>query len=559
MRLRLAGLHLQLLGLVILPFSIFLLVIAFSGVRIHQDAMRQLVAERDERATRAAASAISQQLRHRDYAIRGLASRIDQVTPRKVLEDSEFLMEDFDFGIALIGPSGDVLASSIESGRWDDRPLEQLLTSEHNGPARFSQPFDEEGELLVLVLAEGEAGVAVGAFDVSRLIQDTLLDTVAGGGESLAFVTDKSGRILQYVGDKPEQSEILDHPGVVAALRGEYGSYYRPASDGEHVVAFSPVQPPTWALIIEEPWQSVSSPVLDLSLVAPLVLVPALAVTLVGLWFGAAQVIRPLRNLQDRAERTEATDDSSLEDPVGGIAEIQQLQDTLVQMAARLRSTQQALRAYISALTSAQEEERHRMARELHDETIQDLIAIDQRIQLISADLQQGNPEQAARLDDLHLDANRSVREVRRLVQALRPIYLEDLGLVTAVEMLAEDLERDVPMRVEVHIEGELRRLGDEAELAIYRIIQEALNNIARHSGASSASIRITFKKEGFEAEIFDDGTGFEVTERPSSFVAKDQFGLMGMHERADLIGADLSIESEAGQGTLVHLRLPKM
>ncbi|GMR10818.1 MAG: hypothetical protein BMS9Abin28_1642 [Anaerolineae bacterium] len=556
MKLRLTGLHLQLFGLVILPFSLLLLVVAIGGVQIHQKAMRQLVAERDERATRAAASALSQQLRHRGFAIRGLTARAQQASPNDILQDSLFLEGEFDQGMAILDRSGTVLASSIEPSVWEGRPIEQLLASANEGEALFSAPFSEGERNLVLVLANGQEQAAVGAFDVSRLIQDTLLDTIAGGAESTAFVTDSSGRLLQYVGDKPDQAEVIGHPGVVAALRGEYGSFYRPGSDGEQVVAFSPIQPTRWSLIIEEPWQGVSSPVLDVSLIAPLVLAPALIVTLIGLWFGATQVVRPLRMLQDRAERTEAAEDGGLGDPVGGIVEIQQLQETFVHMAARLRSTQRALRAYISALTHAQEEERHRMARELHDETIQDLIAIDQRIQMVSADLDKSNPEQAAQLNSLHREVNRAVNEVRRLTRALRPIYLEDLGLTTAVEMLADDLQRDRQIPVEVRIEGDVRRLSGEVELAIYRIIQEALSNIVRHSEAGTVAILLSFRNGDIQAEVRDDGVGFDGPSKASTLAANGKFGLMGMHERADLIGAELSIKSEPGGGTQVRLTL---
>jgi signal transduction histidine kinase len=557
MKPRLAGLHLQLLGLIFLPFSLFLLVVAIAGVQIHRDAMRQLVAERDERATRAAASAISQQLRHRDFAIRGLAARTPGAAPEQVLADSLFLLEDFDRGIAILDRSGEILASSIEPAVWADRPLAQLLENGVDDDAIFSAPFEESGQNLVLVLAQGKEGAAVGAFDVSSLIQDTLLNTVASAGDSISFVTDSSGKLLQYVGDKPELDPAEEHPGVVAALRGEHGSFYQPASDGEHVVAFSPVQPTRWSLIIEEPWQSVSSPVLDISLIAPLVLVPALMVTLVGLWFGATQVIRPLRELQDRAAGIEAAEDRNLEAPVGGIAEIQQLQGTLIQMADRLQTAHAALRSYVNALTHAQEDERQRMARELHDETIQDLIAIDQRIQLVSAELRDSNPEQAAMFDTLRGEVNRSVSELRRLVRALRPIYLEDLGLTTALEMLAKDLERDQKIRVEFHIEGDVRRMSAEVELAIYRIVQEALNNVARHSEAKSASIQFAFQNGTIDAEIRDDGIGFDLPPNRSRYAVDGLYGLMGMYERADLIGAALTVESEPGSGTSVRLLLP--
>ncbi len=197
------------------------------------------------------------------------------------------------------------------------------------------------------------------------------------------------------------------------------------------------------------------------------------------------------------------------------------------------------------------------MARELHDETIQDLIAIDQRIQMVSTELSESNPEQATQLNSLHREVNRAVDEVRRLTRALRPIYLEDLGLTTALEMLADDLQRDRHIPVEVRINGDVRRLSAETELAIYRIAQEALSNVVRHSEAGKVVIMISFRDSDIQAEVRDDGVGFEVPPRASTLAASGKFGLMGMYERADLIGAELSIESEPGDGTRVRLILP--
>jgi signal transduction histidine kinase len=377
-------------------------------------------------------------------------------------------------------------------------------------------------------------------------------------GDSTAFLTDEAGNLLQHVGTPPADDEILNHPGVESALRGEFGSFFRPASDGEHVVAFSPVEPTGWALILEEPWQSVSSPLLDVSLMAPLALVPAFMVTLIGLWFGARQVIQPLRELQDQAEQLATDEGATLDSSVGGIAEIQHLQETIIRMAERLWSAREALQDYIGAITEAQEEERQRLARELHDETIQDLIAVDQRIQMLSMDLKPKNPAESKRLEELHREVNRAIGAVRRLTRALRPVYLEDLGLIPAIEMVANDLHRDHEIPVDVRIEGKVRRLGPAIELAVFRIAQEALSNIGRHSSAKSANMLLHFVEGGLEAEIWDDGRGFEVPARFTDMAAQGHFGLMGMHERADLIGARLNIDSQASRGTRIRLTLDR-
>jgi signal transduction histidine kinase len=557
MKLRVAGLHLQLLGLILLPFSIILLVVALLGVQFHQGAMRRLIAERDERATRAAAAALSEQLHHREFAVRGLAARFaDRSAPSTIIADAEFLAPDFDAGIAVMDNRGEPLASSIPAEIWGERPIDEVLNTPDSSETVFTTPFLEGDQFTVMVAVEDDERVAVGAFTIARLFQTALLSSVLGTGESSAFLTDAHGNLLQHVGVPPAEEQLLGHPGVESALRGEFGSFYLPESDGEHVVAFSPVEPVGWGLIVEEPWKSVSSPLLDVSLAAPLALVPAFLVTVVGLWFGARQVIQPLRELQEQAEQFAFEDATSLELPVGGIAEIQHLQETLIRMSMQLRSAREALQDYIGAITEAQEEERHRLARDLHDETIQDLIAVDQRIQMLSIDMKPDNPDQSQRLDNLHRDVNRTIRDVRRLTRALRPVYLEDLGLIPAIEMVADDLHRDHEIPVDIKIEGSTHRLKSAVELAVFRIVQEALSNIGRHSSARTAQIFISFDEGGLEVEVRDDGSGFEVPLRMTDMAAKGHFGLMGIHERADLIGAKLTIESDADEGTQIQLKL---
>jgi signal transduction histidine kinase len=123
--------------------------------------------------------------------------------------------------------------------------------------------------------------------------------------------------------------------------------------------------------------------------------------------------------------------------------------------------------------------------------------------------------------------------------------------------MLADDLQRDRQIPVEVRIEGDVRRLSADVELAIYRIVQEALSNVVRHSQAGTVAILFSFRNGDIQAEIRDDGVGFDAPPKASTLAASGKFGLMGMHERADLIGAELSIESEPGRGTQVRLALP--
>jgi len=558
MKLRVGGLHLQLLALIVLPFSLILLAVALAGIGVHQGAMRQLVAERDERSARAAAAAISEQLHHREAAVRGLAlSARESASPERALQEAAFLFPDFDGGLAITDRQGVVLASSSPVGDWAGRPLHPWIDTLKQGRGSFSSSFVVGGESMVMVGSPVDEGLVLGAFSIRSLLQAAQLSTMVSSGDSSAYLVDSSGVLLAGVGDPPPEQDLLAHPGVRAALRGEIGSHYLEAADGEHVVAFSQVRPTGWALIVEEPWASVASPMLEISLAAPLILIPALLLTLVALWFGARQVIQPLRRLQQQAEDLTDSRYDRVGEPVGGIAEIRQLQATLADMARGIRAAHEALQSYIGSITLAQEEERRRLARELHDATIQDLIALDHRIQLIQQQTKSPATVGPDALEGLRPDIGRSIQELRRLTGALRPIFLEDLGLVPALEMLVKDAQRDLGVEVGFQLDGQPRRLSPEAELAIFRIVQEALSNVGRHAEAGRANVRLTFDLESVRVQVQDHGKGFEPPARITELASGGHYGLLGMHERAQLVGAQLSLDSAPGGGTRISVELP--
>lgn len=556
MKFRLGGLHLQLLGLVFLPLSLVLLALAVFGTRLHQQAMRRLVAERDERSVRAAAAALSEQFHHRQSALRTLALRLeDGVDAGRVLAEAAYLTPDFDAGLALVNDGGDVLVGSLDPAVVADGSFQAWVESlPGSEPAFLLLPGEET---RVVVGLRTRVGNLVGAFRFGPLARAVLL-TAGGASSYTSLLVDPAGNLLFGSGAVPPADALLAHPGVRAALRGETGSSYLPAKDGEHVVAYAPVEPVGWAVVVEEPWQEVSSPYLDLTAAAPLALIPALLLALAALWVGARQVIGPLRALEEQAERAAEGDVEALRQEVGGILEIRQLQHTLRWMAERLLEAQQALRRYIAVITRAQEEERRRLARELHDETIQDLIVLDQRVQM----LQMQPPESRQALREALVDLRRSLQEtvarVRRLTRGLRPVYLEDLGLVPALEMLVRDACEQTGLDIELDLVGDPCRLPPEAELTVYRIVQESLANVARHARARHAWVRVAFDDgHRLRVEVQDDGVGFEPPERPSDLSARGHFGIMGMYERAEAVGGRLGVESRPGAGTTVRLELP--
>ena len=301
--------------------------------------------------------------------------------------------------------------------------------------------------------------------------------------------------------------------------------------------------------------QTAPDPELELTLVAPLVLLAPLLFALGALWFGARQIVQPLQQLELKAAAVASGDFDAIQEPVGGISEVQHLQAELAAMARKVQASQTGLHDYIGAITSAQEEERLRMARELHDDTIQELIALKQRLQL--ARKASKDHYAASTLEELERLAEGTIDNVRRMTRALRPIYLEDLGLVTALEMLTRETSQPDVLQVDFQRTGQERRLNREAELALYRIAQQALNNVVRHARARLAILKVVFSDAQIGLEVSDDGIGFQMPRQPTDLSPRGHFGLLGMRERADLIGAHLEVRSEPGGGTRVSVCLP--
>jgi len=213
------------------------------------------------------------------------------------------------------------------------------------------------------------------------------------------------------------------------------------------------------------------------------------------------------------------------------------------------------LRLYAQQITRTQEDERKRIARELHDDSIQSLIILLRSIdELIS--IQPKRSKMIRSLEDLHAEVDKVISQVRRFTQDLRPPTLDYLGLVPALRELISQFEHQSNIKTEMKTGGEEIKFAPEAEMLIYRIIQESLNNVWRHSAALTASVSIDFGKDGTTIEVKDDGKGFVIGE-DLRFVEAGKIGLAGMQERADLLGGNLSIQSNVGRGTLVTLLVP--
>lgn len=551
------GLTPQLFLFVVLPLTGLLIILAFGSLLLHSQAMRSLIAERGTRAVHAAADAIDQQLGHRGLAVEALATLADRGTPPEdALDAFDFFRPMLEGGMAIVSPDGEVLATTDDAPDWGEFPLAKLIqASRASGQPEFSTPFPmgvPPDPTLVVVFA-GQDRAAAGAFHPASLAASILDDALPPESQAYAWMLDTNGAVLYRHPSVPGQIGPSDR--LWSAIEpGAEGVTFTDHLGEEYVVAFSPVTTTGWSLLLEEPWETVDNPLLRQTQAAPLVLIPALILSLVALGFGIRSVVLPLRTLERRAATVGADDVSALEQPVGGIAEIKSLQHTLVQMARRLRTYQDSLRRYAGAVIRSQEDERRRVARELHDDVIQALIALDQQIQMARRSLRTDPSSAQATLNDLRQQTTRLLDGVRRVIRALRPIYLEDLGLPSALETLASDARGLSGLQVMWSLEGEPRRLLPQQEIALYRIAQEALTNVARHARATSVRMGLRFEEHRAVLRVEDDGIGFDL---PPDLEGSDHYGLTGMKERTELIGGHLSIETRPGRGTTIVLDLP--
>jgi len=217
---------------------------------------------------------------------------------------------------------------------------------------------------------------------------------------------------------------------------------------------------------------------------------------------------------------------------------------------------QENLQFYLQQVTRAQEEERKRISRELHDESIQALVITSRQLDALASNDKSLPADSRLRLEELRQQVNKITQELRRLIQGLRPAVLDRLGLLSALKWLASDVSEYSGIETKVNIIGTERRVSEDIELVLFRITQEALRNVWRHSKATKAEITVEFKATKIRITIGDNGQGFSVPQRIGDFARNGKLGLSGMQERARLIGGSVSVQSEPGKGSTITVEV---
>lgn len=255
---------------------------------------------------------------------------------------------------------------------------------------------------------------------------------------------------------------------------------------------------------------------------------------------------QPLERLIEAVERIDPAEPGGIEFPPGGdLEDVDRLTSSFRSLlerieAERTRSGRLVLRA--------QEEERKRVARDLHDEANQALAGITMRLEALAQDAPPGLAEEIAETKRM---ATGAMDDILGLARQLRPAALDDHGLVSALEGQVRRFRDQTGVRARLHADGDFSGLGDDEQLVVYRVAQEALNNVGRHARASVVELRLSESPDGVELCVRDDGAGFRARANGSGI------GLQGMVERARLVSGELEVSSVQGKGTEIVLRVP--
>ncbi len=263
--------------------------------------------------------------------------------------------------------------------------------------------------------------------------------------------------------------------------------------------------------------------------------------------------LRPLEQLQEAAEaiRQGRLDVRVPLHPFRD-AQMERLVETFNRMVETITSNSERLHWLSQQILQAQEEERARIARELHDEAAQWLTSLLIRQRLLLRNLP---PEMRPEVEELQRMTAAALEHLRRIAMELRPAILDDLGLVEALRWQAEEFQKQTGVPITLRVQGRIERLPRQVELVLYRVAQEALTNIARHARATRVEVTLNCSTEQLELFIADDGVGFDPEAVRRSRARS--LGLMGMAERLALIGGTLEIDSAPGKGTRIRARVP--
>jgi signal transduction histidine kinase len=531
-----------------------------------------------------------------DYILRQNLERLDNVRfaqgvniedsdlePEKRALHSTYLGSIFDNGVFITDQQGTVLW--VEPYRQDFvgtnisnyPPVSQSLnTSKPSISDVFTiEPSGEKVISMVTTLRNIEGrivGLVGGEIDPTR---DTLMEVtqlVQLGETKYIDVIDRNGVVL--ASSDPQRILKNDEENT--------------SQGGAEVTVLAPLSTAPWSVAVKQSEEEALAPVRTMEQRFIIFGLSALVVALLLSWGMARSLVKPIGQLTVAAKRI-SRGDLSHPIPQRGSDEISELSRSFDTMRIELKKSVEEIQEWnrelevrvqektrqledsfreierkeasrgeiLRKLLSAQEEERRRIARELHDETSQSLAGVVMRLEAAAAI----PTENADRIKDKLIDAkslaSRTIDNVHKIIFDLRPSVLDDLGLVSALRWYAQNRLGSLDIKLRVEVSGEERGVPSQVEIALFRVVQEAITNIVKHAEAQNVVLSLEFKDSAISIEVEDDGKGFDAEAVSLEADKARGLGLLGMRERITLLGGKFHIESEPDSGTRLAIEVP--
>ena len=566
----------QAIVLTILLLSLMLILSVGVTFLAYQQISQSLAESRDQELAIVSAERLSESI---EAFVRGLKTLANQTEmqsgeptlQKDILKRVPDLVTDFtsDGGIIILDAKGFVsvtepLRPDLIGQDFSQEPyFKQALALRTSA---FSDIIKEpgSGEDIIVIAVPIEkpngdfVGVIAGRFYLSfqRLGQE--IQKLRVGEEGTAYLVDRTGRLIYHPNSNLIGTDFSSREAVKQLQQGDLVGAVTSRENGQPstVEGYAVVEVTGWGLVIGEPWAQVVEPAQNALRPVAIVLVVGLVTVAAFVSLGVQAVTDPIQNLVMQTRQVTAGDyDAQV--TLSRIKEIRELGTAFNEMVEQIRKYRAGVRQYVADITQSQEEERKRIARELHDDTVQSLIAIGQRIELIKEMLD--DPiETRTRLGELRTMVTGAIASVRQFSRDLRPLTLEDLGLVAAMQYLVNQLAQSEGIDVHFKVEGTAEGLPADMEVAIYRILQEALNNVKKHADATEVNVLAQFTEKEIGLTVQDNGRGFIVPDSITDFASSGGFGVMGLHERAQLFGGHIVVESQSFEGTTIRLLMPR-
>ncbi len=513
---------------------------------------------------------------------------IQRIVDRLASNLGEVNLQDGSALVVLFAGSGEVISSSSEENlpaslgdlaNQSPQASPQLI---HDASGRASLGFVSTNDsrtdprLTMVALVQPGSGLLTVPATEGDVTTQYRVELVAAGGEILGSSEPVGSEFTS------RHSDILDQLANNEAERAvEHVPVGTEGDTVNHVVAFAPLSNSSLGVILEQPEDVALALPNDLRRRILLISGIGLAGGLALAWLTSRQVVRPLEVLTERAREIASGDlDSAVspsgQDEIRGLGESfeimrQQLHKSVFELSEwgstlerRVEERTRELEArnaerslLLDKIITAQEDERTRVARDLHDQVGQSLTFLVMRMGAAESQFSKSDPELADKIVELRETASEIVGEVRRLISDLRPSVLDDLGLAAALQSLIEERLKETGITQEVTFESIQRELPASTEIAVYRVVQEAISNILKHSGASNVQVSLKVKDRVLHGEVTDNGSGFDTAVAALPGDRGWSVGLLGMSERISLVGGSLSVESQPGSGTSVIFTVP--